>query len=64
MPGNDRFFFIFSIFAAMCQRVTALYMKQMTSNETRVKCWYDCLIARNSTNRENWTDNRILYKRY
>jgi len=62
MSGNYRFFFRFSIFAAMCHRVTAFYMKQMKSNETAVKCLYDCLTARNCTNRENWTDKRIYTK--
>jgi len=62
MPGNYRFFFRFSIFAAMCHRVTALYMKQMTSNETAVKRLYDCLTARNCTNRENWTDKGFYTK--
>ena len=64
MPGNYRFFFRFSIFAAICHTVTALYRKQMTNTETAVKCIYDCLTARNYRNRENWADKRILYKRY
>jgi hypothetical protein len=61
MPGNYSFFFRFSIFAAMCHGVTALLMKQMTSNETAVKCLNDCLTARNCTKIQKTGQIKVFY---